>query len=294
MSFDCKICGKPCKNKLSLVQHTENVHSRVGVHEGIRAWERYRNQDGEITTGREVGQYNYVIDDSFYNFDDDCWECRICNRGFRRQGQLEQHLNSGTHEDIRYQCRECYRGFSTLGSLTQHLYNSGHSPREERLIDTAVGDAQRGRTLMITNGEAQPHYEATLNFDGACNPNPGRGAAGWVLVDDRGRDMERAGRKVPIPLGFTKVTSNQAEYYALIQGLEAAIKWGVRRLQVLGDSKLVIDQMTGVWNCDSPNLIGYHNTAKTLQRSFHCIKFQHIPRELNEDADRLAYQTLFT
>jgi ribonuclease HI len=98
--------------------------------------------------------------------------------------------------------------------------------------------------------------------------------------------------RVLIPYGSLKVTSNQSEYHGLIRGLEAAISWGIRRLRVLGDSKLVIDQMTGKCACDNANLLDSLNKAKNIARTFQNIEFRHIPREENEDADRLAYQSL--
>jgi hypothetical protein len=165
MSYECKICGKSCRSSLGLVQHTEASHSRSGVHLGVQAWERHRNQVGEITTGRSVGDYTYEVDDSCYNYQFEKWDCRMCDRSFRLQRQLEQHLKSGVHEDDRYQCQDCYRGFPSLRSLTQHLNSTGHSRREERLVHTLLQDAQRSRTLLLTNGEVQMHFEATLNFD---------------------------------------------------------------------------------------------------------------------------------
>ena len=51
-----------------------------------------------------------------------------------------------------------------------------------------------------------------------------------------------------ICLKLGKMTNNQAEYYGLLAGLEACKAMGIKRISVLGDSQLVIKQVT--WsNC---------------------------------------------
>ena len=49
---------------------------------------------------------------------------------------------------------------------------------------------------MLTNGASATPFEATLCFDGAAQPNPGYGGAGWYLVDDRNRVLSEAGEAI--------------------------------------------------------------------------------------------------
>jgi ribonuclease HI len=133
-------------------------------------------------------------------------------------------------------------------------------------------------------------FEATLNFDGGCRPNPGRGAGAWLLVDDRDIEMEED--SAIVPSRWLDTTSNQAEYYGLITGLQAAIEWGDKRLKVLGDSKLVIMHVKDEWECNSPNLTKFYQRASSLAESFDMIEFDHVPRELNTEADQLAKEKL--
>jgi ribonuclease HI len=86
-------------------------------------------------------------------------------------------------------------------------------------------------------------------------------------------------------------TSNQAEYTALIYTLDFILSRGLKGVLVQGDSLLVINQLNGVFQCRSENLIRYYNTAKKLilriQTQLGTTPvFEHIPRERNDEADR--------
>lgn len=211
----------------------------------------------------------------------------MCDSCFAKKRGLEQHLTSGVHEAARYECEGCNRTFHSLGSLSQHLAATGHSNKEARLIHVMVQDAQQPM-LMLTNGTASRFYEATLYFDGSAQPNPGAGGAGVYLVDDRGNTLYHDGFAVPTINSYSNVTSNQAEYAALEHGLEVAIDEGIKRLRVRGDSELVINQMTGEYRCSSARLVPYYNAILDLEREFHKVDYEHIPREKNSIADRLA------
>jgi len=63
---------------------------------------------------------------------------------------------------------------------------------------------------------------------------------------------------------------------------------GARRLQLRSDSRLLIEQLTGKWRVKNPTLIRLHTQARKLLASFDEVSFEHVPRELNKHADRLA------
>jgi len=126
--------------------------------------------------------------------------------------------------------------------------------------------------------------KATLYFDGASLGNPGKRAIGVVL-----KTPTKTYRfKKEIGIG----TNNQAEYYALITGMMLAKKLGVEELTVKGDSQLVIRQMRGEYRVREPNLRKLYEKAKELEKAFKKVSYEWIPREENEEADRLAAEAL--
>ena len=203
-------------------------------------------------------------------------------------------MNSGVHEHKRYECEECDRLFSSLSALKQHLESTGHSHRESRLVSVMLHDAQQAGTLMLTNGSARLGAECTLYFDGSAKPNPSYDYAGcgWQLVDHRGREIDRGGKRIyswELNNNTGNVTNNEAEYCGLIEGLKAAIQEGVRRIKVLGDSKLVVEQINGNWACRSDRMIPLWREAKELlEDEFQSYDISWIDRSENEVADELA------
>jgi hypothetical protein len=79
-----------------------------------------------------------------------------------------------------------------------------------------------------------------------------------------------------------------AEYEALFCDLRIAIETGIKRLDVRGDSQLVIDQVMKNASCHDDKMEPYCNAVRALEDKFYGIKLNHIPREYNEEADELA------
>ncbi len=88
--------------------------------------------------------------------------------------------------------------------------------------------------------------------------------------------------------GIGIATNNVAEYRAAIAGLRAAAELGASTVQVRSDSKLLIEQLAGRFRVKNPTLIRLHQEVRDLVRRFQMVSFEHVPRELNRDADRLA------
>jgi ribonuclease HI len=83
-------------------------------------------------------------------------------------------------------------------------------------------------------------------------------------------------------------SNNVAEYEALINGLHIAIELGVRRMNVRGDSQLVIDQVMNASTCHNPKMAAYCQEVRRLEDKFDSLELNHVPRRLNEAADKLA------
>nr|WP_321496979.1 ribonuclease HI family protein [uncultured Methanolobus sp.] len=128
----------------------------------------------------------------------------------------------------------------------------------------------------------------TLNFDGSCDPNPGGIMGfGWIINWSDGRKpTEGSKEKNPSPPN----TNNVAEYTALKEGILNYLKLGGKGpLQVYGDSKLVISQMSGKWKVNNENLAKIKDeTSDIIKKHNLKVKFTWVPREQNSIADRLA------
>ncbi|MFW6384388.1 MAG: ribonuclease HI [Halodesulfurarchaeum sp.] len=124
-----------------------------------------------------------------------------------------------------------------------------------------------------------------LYFDGASRGNPGPSAVGYVLVDGDGI-VEEGGETIG------RATNNQAEYRALIRGLEVAAALGYDEVEIRGDSELIVKQVKGAWNTNDPTLKEHRVRVHELLREFEAYSITHVPRGTNERADELANEAL--
>ncbi|XP_021823317.1 uncharacterized protein LOC110764618 [Prunus avium] len=120
----------------------------------------------------------------------------------------------------------------------------------------------------------------TMYFDGSSTE--ARSGAGVVIESPQGQRW-----KFAFQLDF-KCTNNQDEYEALIIGLEILKEMKATRVLVYGDSQLVINQLTGEYQCTSENLIMYYVAALNTTDDFSRISFVHVPRAENHEANEMA------
>ena len=83
-------------------------------------------------------------------------------------------------------------------------------------------------------------------------------------------------------------TNNEAEYEALLKGLELAKSLGAESVLVQGDSQLVIGQVNGMYEAKEERMKKYLNKVRRLIKKFSEAHFVQIPREENMEADTLA------
>ena len=121
-----------------------------------------------------------------------------------------------------------------------------------------------------------------LYVDGAAKGNPGEAGIGVVIMDPQGNTLLRLGQYIG------RATNNQAEYRGLIAGLEEALALGGEELVVYTDSQLMERQINGQYRVKDGILKGLHSRVCHLLRSFRSYRIEHIPREKNREADRLA------
>jgi ribonuclease HI len=79
-----------------------------------------------------------------------------------------------------------------------------------------------------------------------------------------------------------------AEYTAAIRGLERAQDLGATDVLLRSDSRLLIEQLAGRWKVKNPTLQRLHHEARALVAGFRQVRFEHVRREHNVEADRLA------
>jgi ribonuclease HI len=136
-------------------------------------------------------------------------------------------------------------------------------------------------TSVVQDGGGRVH----LYFDGACRGNPGPAAVGYVLVSGDGIVAE-AGETIG------RATNNQAEYEALIRGLETADQYGFDAVEIRGDSQLIVKQVKGAWKTNDPDLREKRVRVRELLEHFDEWSLTHVPREVNDRADDLANEAL--
>nr|XP_027071991.1 uncharacterized protein LOC113696809 [Coffea arabica] len=120
----------------------------------------------------------------------------------------------------------------------------------------------------------------SMYFDGAAHRD---GAGAGVVFYTPEADI--------LPYSFTltrRCSNNVAEYQALILGLETAVDMKQLHLRVYGDSKLVVNQLLGVYDVKKPELISYYKYARQLMGYLGNVTIEHIPRNFNQQADSLA------
>lgn len=114
-----------------------------------------------------------------------------------------------------------------------------------------------------------------IYFDGGTTgANPGPMITGFVIQRDHLWDYVRA--------DYPDVaTNNEAEYCSVIEGLNYALEFGFREVELVGDSNLVVQQCSGKWKCNAVNLKPLLNEVLRLKKEFRSVKFTWVKRDLN-------------
>ena len=122
-------------------------------------------------------------------------------------------------------------------------------------------------------------------FDGASRGNPGEAGAGALLLDEQGRVVWETATSLGVR------TNNEAEYMALILLLREAASRNAKDLEVFGDSRLVVLQVSRAWKINEPRLRELAEKAWARCAGMN-VRFSWIPRERNARADALSNQAL--
>jgi ribonuclease HI len=119
-------------------------------------------------------------------------------------------------------------------------------------------------------------------IDGGARGNPGPAGYGVHIVAADGSLLDE------LHGGLGIATNNVAEYNGLLAALEWAARNHARRLHIRADSELLVKQMRGEYKVKNPGLQPLYVRARLLAAELDDVRFEHVRRELNKEADRLS------
>lgn len=139
--------------------------------------------------------------------------------------------------------------------------------------------------------ERDPH-NVTVYFDGGFDRDSRRSGMGCAIYYEQNGKSYRLRQNAP---ASEHTSNNEAEYAALYLGVQELELLGVHHLPVrfLGDSNVVIRQMSGEWPALEKDLAGWADRIDDKLKNLGIQpEFELVPRKKNAEADRLATQAL--
>lgn len=141
-------------------------------------------------------------------------------------------------------------------------------------------------TAPTRRGDGAAPRAVRMHVDGASRGNPGPAGAGVAFFDAAGRLVGEAG------LYLGTATNNEAEYHGLLLGLEIAAAHGLRDLDVVADSELLVKQLNGQYKVREPRLQVLHAKAREQAARLGRVTFRHVFRAQNTEADRMSNEAI--
>lgn len=124
-----------------------------------------------------------------------------------------------------------------------------------------------------------------VNVDGGARGNPGPAGWGAVIASADEQAVELCG-------AIGHATNNVAEYRGLLAALAWCAEHGATDVHVRSDSLLLVQQMRGAFKVKNEGLKPLHAEARLLAARIGRVTYEHVRREHNKDADRLANQAM--
>ena len=132
--------------------------------------------------------------------------------------------------------------------------------------------------------------DVRIYTDGGSRGNPGSAASAAVLKELKNGKEGKVIASTTKYLG--KDTNNQAEYTAIIIGLQYAKRLGARCVEIYLDSELAARQLTGRYKVKNAEIAKRFLEVKNLLHAFERVTFTHVRRERNKEADALVNDVL--
>jgi ribonuclease HI len=182
---------------------------------------------------------------------------------------------------------EVERAAARAAEELQESMELSKAEREARRRErAAAAEAEKQELAAAEQAALARPVRTRLYCDGAARGNPGPAGAGAVIVNPAGHIVAKIGKF----LG--EETNNVAEYMGLILGLKRAKAMGIKELEVLADSELVVKQVKGEYAVKAEHLAPLHAEAVALFKAFDQIEIRHIPREENGQADAMSNRAI--
>ena len=180
----------------------------------------------------------------------------------------------------KYPIKQVLHKSETSGRLMKWAIELSEFNIRHKLKTTIKGQVLANFVMEFTSAEPAKNAQTVtdlsiwkLSVDGASNAQ-GSGA-GLILTSPEGIDIEYALR-----FGF-QASNNEAEYEAVIEGLNLAHSLEVDRLEVCSDSQLVVRQIEDTYEAKSGIMILYLKQVRDLLKRFAIVQVRHIPRAEN-------------
>lgn len=145
----------------------------------------------------------------------------------------------------------------------------------------ADAENRSNQTLSDLHERLSSDDHIELYVDGAADLHSKTSGIGGVFYVD-GNEVESFSEF------FGDATNNEAEYNALIRGLQIAEEMNVSQISIFADSQLVVNQINGEFRVKHENMIPLHALALELLDHFNSWSVSYIPREDNTVADKLS------
>ncbi len=226
-------------------------------------WRLYDDKDLSVND-------NFNVVDKVDPKDPSTWE--IVGRG-RITEIIEKNLGDVNSKDM-----EGHDSFeSKEGMLKEYQNYYGQNVDYKTPVKIIFFEFSPGQAQIATGGMLLE--EAKVYTDGGSRGNPGESACAYAICKMDDSVVEKSGFYIGI------ATNNQAEYAGFAHGLERARQLDIKRITLMSDSQLVVNQMKGIYKVKNQELAPLHKEVADLARSFEHINFVYVPRELNRIAD---------
>ncbi len=183
----------------------------------------------------------------------------ITTNWHKRRATIEREVAAALYHQQGHESRGHRRTFQAI----EHWLHEEHTPEPTR----------------------QAHQEHRLFFDGGTRLEPHRSGSGALLQQLSTRGWHTVWC-ASVSIGPT--TNNLAEYVGLLTGLQQIQPLGITDLTIIGDSQLVLRQMTGHYRVKTKHLRKLHQETQLHLAQLNNVQFQHTRRDHNTAADRLA------
>jgi len=130
-----------------------------------------------------------------------------------------------------------------------------------------------------------PNKALNIYTDGACSGNPGLAGIG-IVIRQGAQDLWRFSQCIG------RATNNIAEYTAVIYALQKALMLKADVVTVFTDSELLYKHFQGTYRVKNPNIRFLNDMLWHLKEGFIGFRIEHLPRDRNKEADRLAKQAI--